>query len=243
MGTMPVLAVLAVAHLERGAGRVDVAQLQVERFGEAQPGGVEDPEQHRVDQRPVGHLRQRLGIDRVEQAADLLVAEHVWRRPVAGLEASQRRRRPRRPAELAGVFCQVAQDDLLAADRGRLEVAAVEESLDGLLDDRPVRVALPGGSARRTAPAPVLGGRTETRRRGGPRRACRSTRAASARSRPRPFPRVKDIFDIERAATQMLGVEPEVVRGGRGARRVTQDRGDDRRGRVALKHRDRQRSA
>ena len=116
--------------------------MQVERFGEAQPGGVEDPEQHRVDQRPVRHLRQRLGVDRVKQAADLLVAEHVRRRPVTGLEAGQRRRRPRRPAELAGVFCQVAQDDLLAADRGRLEVAAVEEPLDRFLDDRPVRVAL-----------------------------------------------------------------------------------------------------
>jgi hypothetical protein len=54
---------------------------------------------------------------------------------------------------------------------------------------------------------------------------------------------VKDIFDVERAATQMLGVEPEVVRGGRGARGVTQDRCDDRRRRVASKHRDRQRSA
>jgi hypothetical protein len=41
------------------------------------------------------------------------------------------------------VFGQVAQDDLLAADRGRLEVAAVEESLDGLLDDRPIRIAVP----------------------------------------------------------------------------------------------------
>ena len=135
-----VLAVLAVAHLERRAGRVDVAQLQVERFGDAQPGRVEDPEQHRVNQRPVRHLRQRLGIDRVKQAADLLVAEHIRRRPVPRLHAGQRRRRPRRPAELAGVLCQVAQDDLLATDRRRLEVAAVEEPLDGLLDDRPVRV-------------------------------------------------------------------------------------------------------
>ena len=41
----------------------------------------------------------------------------------------------------------------------------------------------------------------------------------------------------------MLGVEPEVVRGGRGARRVTQNRGDDRRRRVGLEHRDRQRAA
>jgi hypothetical protein len=38
---------------------------------------------------------------------------------------------------------QFAQDDLLAADRGCFEVAAVEESLDGFLDDRPVRIAVP----------------------------------------------------------------------------------------------------
>ena len=77
----------------------------------------------------------------MEEAADLLVAEHVGRRPVAGLHACQRWRRPCLPAELAGVFCQFAKDDLLAADGGRLEVAAVEESLDGFLDDRPVRIA------------------------------------------------------------------------------------------------------
>ena len=65
-GHDPVLTVLAVAHLERGALLVEITQLQVERFGETQPGGVEDPEQHRVNQRPVGHLRQRLGIDRVK---------------------------------------------------------------------------------------------------------------------------------------------------------------------------------
>jgi hypothetical protein len=49
------------------------------------------------------------------------------------------------PAELAGVFCQFAKDDLLAADGGRFEVAAVEEFLDGFLDDRAVRVAVSAG--------------------------------------------------------------------------------------------------
>ena len=81
-----VLVVLAVAYLERGAGRVDVAQLQVERFGEAQPGGVDT-------WNSTGSTSARFDISdsgwvsiRAEQAADLLVAEHIRRRPVPRLD-------------------------------------------------------------------------------------------------------------------------------------------------------------
>jgi hypothetical protein len=55
----------------------------------------------------------------------------------------QRRRRPRLPAELAGVCGQVAQDDFLTADGGGFKVAAVKELLDGFPDDRAVGVAFP----------------------------------------------------------------------------------------------------
>ena len=52
-GQKAVLVVLSVAYLDDRAGRVEVAQFQAECFGQPQPGGVEHPEQHRVDQRPV----------------------------------------------------------------------------------------------------------------------------------------------------------------------------------------------
>ena len=52
-GHQAVLVVLPVAYLEGRPGRVEIAQFQAERFGQPQPGAVEHPEQHRVDQRPV----------------------------------------------------------------------------------------------------------------------------------------------------------------------------------------------
>ena len=122
----------------------------------AHPGAVEHPEQHRVDQRPVRQLRKRLGVDDVEEAADLVVAEHIRRRPVRGLHACQRGRSPRLPAELAGVFGQFAQDDLLAADGGRFEVAAIEEFLDGFLDDRTVGVSFPAAVSDELTQHPCL---------------------------------------------------------------------------------------
>ena len=55
---------------------------------------------------------------------------------------------------------------------------------------------------------------------------------------------VADLQNLELwAAAQVLGVEPEVVRGGGIGSRVTQDRRDNRRGRVGLEHRDRQGAA
>ena len=133
---------------------------------------------------------------------------------MGGLHACQRRRRPRLPAELAGVFGQFAQDDLLAADGGRFEVAAVEELLDGFLDDRTVGVSFPAAVPGELTQHPFLAVVPEPAG-----VACRDqrvdqVRAASARSRPRPLPCVEDIFDVQGAAAQVLGVEPEVVRGG-----------------------------
>src|SRR4029450_2182271 len=78
------------------------------------------------------------------------------RREVCPRHAGERRRRPRRPAELAGVFGQVTQDDLLAADGGRLEMAAVEKFLDGFFDDRAVRIAFPAGVLGELAQHPLL---------------------------------------------------------------------------------------
>ena len=54
------------------------------------------------------------------------------------------------------MFGQFAQDDLLTADGGRFEVAAVEEFLDGFLDDRTVGVPFPAAVPGELAQHPCL---------------------------------------------------------------------------------------
>ena len=82
-----------------------------------------------------------LGVDRGEQAAHLVVGEHI-RRLVADTDASCRGRGAGIPADGLGVLGQLAQRQLVAPDGGGPQVTAVEEPVDRFFGDRPVRVAL-----------------------------------------------------------------------------------------------------
>jgi len=119
-----------------------VGQGQVKRFGDPQPGAVEHPEQDRVDERLVGVAGHLLGVDRGEQAAHLLVGEHV-RGLVADADLGCRGRDVGLPAGRLRVLGQLAQHQLVAPDGGGPQVAAVKEPVGRLLGDGPVRVALP----------------------------------------------------------------------------------------------------
>ena len=123
--------------------------------------------------------------------------EHVRRRPVWVFHGCQGRRRPRPPAELADVFGQVTQDDFLAANGGAFKVAAVEEILDGFLDDRAVRVAFPAAVLGELAQHPLLARVSEPARVAG-----RDQRVDQAAQRQRAHDRAplrcgKNIFDVQ----------------------------------------------
>ena len=104
--------------------RVQVRQGQVERLGDPEAGVVQHPEQDRVDQRLVRVGGHGLRVDRGEQAAHLIVGEHI-RRLVTDTDASCRGRGVGIPADGLGVLGQLAQRQLVAPDCGGPQVTAV----------------------------------------------------------------------------------------------------------------------
>ena len=122
--------------------RVHVRDGQVQRLGDAQPGAIKHPKQHRVDHRLVRIRGHRLGIDDSEQSAHLVVGEHI-RHLMTGTDQGCRGRHVGLPAGGLGMSGQLAQHQLVAPQGARPQVTAVEEPVDRFFGDRPVRIALP----------------------------------------------------------------------------------------------------
>jgi len=85
---------------------IHIGQGQAERLGNSQPGTVEHPEQDRVDHCLVREAGHGLGVDRGEQAAHLVVGEHI-RGLVADTDLSCRGRGAGIPAGRLGVLLMV----------------------------------------------------------------------------------------------------------------------------------------
>jgi hypothetical protein len=106
------------------AAGVHVGQGQVKRLGNPQPGAVEHPEQDRVDHGLVREGGHGLGVDRGEQAAHLVVGEHV-RGLVADAGLGCRGRGEGVPAGRLCVLGELAKRQLVAPDGGGPQVTAV----------------------------------------------------------------------------------------------------------------------
>ena len=130
----PALAVLGVADPQRPATGIRIGQSQAERLGNSQPGTEEHPEQDRVDHRLVREAGHGLGVDRGEQAAHLVVGEHI-RGLVADTDPGCRGRVAGIPAGGPGVLGQLAQRQLVTPDRGGPQVTAVKEPVDRFFGD------------------------------------------------------------------------------------------------------------
>ncbi len=108
------LAALAVAHVDELLLEVDVGEVEPDRLGAAQPGGVDE-----LDERPVPQVDRLVAVERGELAVDVRLARRV-REPAAA---------PRRDAGV-GHACgaeRMAEESPyrgeLARDRGRREAA------------------------------------------------------------------------------------------------------------------------
>jgi hypothetical protein len=113
---------------------IHIGQGQAERLGNSQPGTVEHPEQDRVDHCLVREAGHGLGVDRGEQAAHLVVGEHI-RGLVADTDLSCRGRGAGIPAGRPRVLGQLAQRQLVTPDRGGPQVMAVKEPVDRFFGD------------------------------------------------------------------------------------------------------------
>ena len=83
-----------------------------------------------------------LTVDRGQQAAKLVVAQHI-RRLMTGTDPGRHGRDMRSPAGGLGVLGQLPQRQRVAPHRGRSQVTAVEKPVQCFFGDQPVRIALP----------------------------------------------------------------------------------------------------